>query len=66
MGYHGMSEDDVKEIMRRPSRLSLLLAACRRLNEGMPHPRGYGNNARVLGRYVVKLRLLRSKTQCVR
>ena len=28
------------------------------LGEGVPHPRGYGNNARVLGEYVRELKLL--------
>jgi N-acyl-D-amino-acid deacylase len=27
--------------------------------QGVPHPRGYGNNARVLGRYVRELKVLR-------
>jgi N-acyl-D-aspartate/D-glutamate deacylase len=52
MVYHLMSEEDVERIMRHPqigvaSDSSVLL-----FGEGMPHPRGYGNNARVLGEYV--------------
>jgi len=31
----------------------------RGFGEGVPHPRGYGNNARVLGRYVRELKVLR-------
>ena len=31
----------------------------RRYQEGVPHPRGYGNNARILARYVRELHLLR-------
>jgi N-acyl-D-amino-acid deacylase len=31
----------------------------RKFREGVPHPRGYGNNARVLARYVRDLKLLR-------
>jgi N-acyl-D-amino-acid deacylase len=58
MVYHGMSEDDVKEIMREPFTMIASDSSVRRLNEGMPHPRGYGNNVRVLGRYVRELRLL--------
>jgi N-acyl-D-amino-acid deacylase len=58
MVYHGMSEDDVKEIMREPFTMIASDSGVRRLNEGMPHPRGYGNNARVLGHYVRELRLL--------
>ena len=30
----------------------------RKLGEGVPHPRGYGNNARVLGRYVRERKVL--------
>ena len=34
--------------------------SCRRcLPSHCPHPRGYGNNARVLGRYVRELKLIR-------
>ena len=52
MVYHLMSADDVERIMRHPqvgiaSDSSVLL-----FGDGMPHPRGYGNNARVLGEYV--------------
>ena len=30
----------------------------RQADESVPHPRGYGNNARVLGRYVRELKLI--------
>ena len=53
MVYHFMSDDDVERIMRHPQvgdRVRQL--ACSTLGEGVPHPRGYGNNARVLGEYV--------------
>lgn len=33
-------------------------AGPRRLGQAVPHPRGYGNNARVLGRYVRELGLI--------
>jgi N-acyl-D-amino-acid deacylase len=58
MVYHGMSEDDVKEIMREPFTMIASDSGVRRFGEGVPHPRGYGNNARVLGHYVRELRLL--------
>jgi N-acyl-D-amino-acid deacylase len=58
MVYHGMSEEDVKEIMREPFTMVASDSGVRRFGEGMPHPRGYGNNARVLGHYVRELRLL--------
>jgi N-acyl-D-amino-acid deacylase len=52
MVYHFMSDDDVDRIMRHPfvgiaSDASVLTAG-----HGVPHPRGYGNNPRVLGEYV--------------
>jgi N-acyl-D-amino-acid deacylase len=54
MVYHFMSDDDVERIMRHPfvgfASDSGLLAPGR----GVPHPRGYGNAARVLGEYVRK------------
>ncbi|MBA3441589.1 MAG: D-aminoacylase, partial [Pyrinomonadaceae bacterium] len=58
MIYHKMSEDDVKAIMREPWTMIASDSGVRRFGEGVPHPRGYGNNARVLGRYVRELRLL--------
>lgn len=52
MVYHFMGDADVERIMRHPhvgvaSDSSLLTTGV-----GVPHPRGYGNNARVLGEYV--------------
>jgi N-acyl-D-amino-acid deacylase len=58
MVYHGMSEDDVKEIMREPFTMIASDSGVRRFGEGVPHPRGYGNNARVLGHYVRELHLI--------
>lgn len=50
--FHGMSEEDVKHIMQYPFNMFASDASIRVLNTGMPHPRGYGTNARVLGKYV--------------
>jgi N-acyl-D-amino-acid deacylase len=50
--FHGMSEDDIKRIMRYPFDMFASDASIRVLNSGMPHPRGYGTNARVLAKYV--------------
>ena len=58
MVYHKMSEEDVGRIMQEPFTMIASDSGVRRLNEGVPHPRGYGNNARVLGRYVRELRLI--------
>lgn len=50
--FHGMSEADVKRIMQYPFNMFACDASIRVFNSGVPHPRGYGTNARVLGRYV--------------
>jgi len=52
MVYHFMSDEDVDRIMKHryvgiASDSSVLTPG-----DGVPHPRGYGNNARVLGEYV--------------
>jgi N-acyl-D-amino-acid deacylase len=52
MVYHFMSEDDIARIMRHPSVSFASDSSLNRIGEGVPHPRGYGNNARVLGLYV--------------
>lgn len=58
MVYHSMSEDDVRRIMREPFTMIASDSGVRSFGEGVPHPRGYGNNARVLGTYVRELRLI--------
>ncbi|MCM3870002.1 MAG: D-aminoacylase [Pyrinomonadaceae bacterium] len=58
MVYHGMSEDDVQRILREPFTMIASDSGVREVDESVPHPRGYGNNARVLGRYVRDLHLL--------
>src|SRR6266496_2174178 len=57
--FHGMNEDDLQKFMRHPNTMVACDSGLRRLGEGVPHPRGYGNNARVLGRYVRQLKALR-------
>lgn len=52
MVFHGMSENDVKSIMQYPFNMFASDASIRVYNQGAPHPRGYGTNARVLGKYV--------------
>src|SRR5207244_2566979 len=52
MVYRTMSEDDVRNIMRDPLTMIASDSSVREFNVGVPHPRGYGNNARVLGVYV--------------
>jgi N-acyl-D-amino-acid deacylase len=50
--FHGMSENDVKRIMQYPFNMFASDATIRIMGAGMPHPRGYGTNARVLAKYV--------------
>lgn len=50
--FHGMSEDDLRVFMRHPNTMVASDSGLRKYGEGVPHPRGYGNNARVLSRYV--------------
>jgi N-acyl-D-amino-acid deacylase len=57
--FHGMSEDDLKIFMRHPNTMVACDSGIRKFGEGVPHPRGYGNNARVLARYVRELKVLR-------
>lgn len=52
MVYHLMSEEDVGRIMRHPWVAIASDSGVLVPGEGVPHPRGYGNNARVLGEYV--------------
>jgi N-acyl-D-aspartate/D-glutamate deacylase len=58
MIYHGMDEGDVKRIMAEPFTMIASDSGVRQVDESVPHPRGYGNNARVLGRYVRELKLI--------
>lgn len=51
MVFHGMSEGDVKNIMQYPFNMFASDASIRIFGAGVPHPRGYGTNARVLGKY---------------
>lgn len=58
MVYQFMSEDDIGRILRHPH---VAIASDSGLNvpgEGVPHPRGYGNTARALARYVRERRLV--------
>src|ERR1700751_6071365 len=45
--------------MKHPNTMFASDSGVRKFGEGVPHPRGYGNNARVLARYVRELKVLR-------
>ncbi len=59
MVYHAMDEDDVLNIMRYPYAMVASDAGIPEFGSGMPHPRAYGTNSRVLGRYVRELKNIR-------
>jgi len=58
MVLHGMSEDDVRYIMQYPFNMFASDASIRVWQQGSPHPRGYGTNARILGKYVREEKLI--------
>jgi N-acyl-D-amino-acid deacylase len=52
MVYHGMNDKDVKNIMAYPFNMAASDAGIAVMGQSRPHPRAYGTNARVLGKYV--------------
>jgi len=54
MIYHSMSDIDIERILRYPNTAIASDGGVRVFGEGMPHPRSYGTNARVLAEYVRK------------
>ncbi len=56
--FHGMSEADLQKFMQHPQTMIASDSGLREFGKDVPHPRGYGNNARVLGRYVRELKVL--------
>jgi N-acyl-D-amino-acid deacylase len=59
MVYHFMSDQDIDRIMKHPQVSIASDSSVLTMGQGAPHPRGYGNNARVLGEYVRKRKVLR-------
>ena len=57
--FHGINEEDLQQFLRHPNTMFASDSGVRKFGEGVPHPRGYGNNARLLARYVRELKLLR-------
>lgn len=56
--FHGMNEEDLQKFMRHPLTMVASDSGLREFGQDVPHPRGYGNNARVLGHYVRELQVL--------
>ncbi|GAB2782023.1 amidohydrolase family protein [Rhabdobacter roseus] len=59
MVFFSMDEKDLVRIMQYPFNMVASDAGIARFGSGMPHPRAYGTNARVLGRYVREQKVLR-------
>lgn len=58
MVFFSMDENDLKNIMKYPFNMIASDAGINRMGSGVPHPRGYGTNARVLGRYVRDMKIV--------
>jgi N-acyl-D-amino-acid deacylase len=58
MVFHGMYEEDVQHIMKYPFNMIASDASIRVFGQGVPHPRGYGSNGKVLAKYVRELNLI--------
>jgi N-acyl-D-amino-acid deacylase len=58
MVFHGMNEADVENILKYPLTMVASDSGIRQFGSGVPHPRGYGSNARVLGYYVREKHLI--------
>jgi N-acyl-D-amino-acid deacylase len=52
MVYHSMNEDDVRYFIKYPFNMIGADGGVVVFGRGMPHPRAYGTNARVLAKYV--------------
>lgn len=52
MVYHSMGMEDVERILRYPNTAVASDGGIREFGVGMPHPRSYGTNARVLAEFV--------------
>ncbi len=58
MVYHSMGDEDMERILKYPNTAIASDAGVRDFGAGMPHPRGYGTNPRVLAEYVRKRKVL--------
>jgi N-acyl-D-amino-acid deacylase len=58
MVYATMDDEDLERIMRFPYAMVASDAGITEFGRGVPHPRAYGTNARVLGRYVREKKIL--------
>ena len=59
MVYFSMDEGDLKRILQYPFTMIASDAGIAKFGSGMPHPRAYGTNVRVLGRYARDQKVIR-------
>jgi N-acyl-D-amino-acid deacylase len=59
MVFFSMDEADLKRILQYPFNMVASDAGINQYGANRPHPRAYGTNARVLGRYVRELKVIR-------
>jgi N-acyl-D-amino-acid deacylase len=57
--FHSISEEDLQIFLKHPNTMLASDSGVRKFQQGVPHPRGYGNNVRALHRYVNELHILR-------
>ncbi len=50
--FHGMNEEDLRVFLQHPQTMIASDGNPRKFGDAVPHPRSYGNNARLLARYV--------------
>lgn len=60
--YHAINEDDIRRIMQSPYTMIASDGGISEFGKEVPHPRGYGTFARVLGRYVRERKLMTLET----
>jgi N-acyl-D-amino-acid deacylase len=58
MVYQFMAEDDIGRILRHPQVAIASDSGLNVMGQGVPHPRGYGNAVRALGRYARELKVI--------
>lgn len=58
MVYQFMADDDITRILRHPMVAIASDSGLNTMGRGVPHPRGYGNAVRALGRYVRDLHVI--------
>ena len=56
--FHAISEDDLQRILKHPQTMIASDGEVPIFGQAHPHPRSYGTNARVLGRYVRELKVM--------